>query len=348
MKILFLTHRFYPEIGGIEVNSEILANHFGLQGNEIHLVTWTKENGSKDFPFKIIRNPSLYTLFKEHLWADVVYENNPCLRLSWPSYLLKKPRVIALRTWVSRNDGSLAIQDKLKLFWLSKARAVIAVSNAVRLNSWAGATVIGNPYRNNLFRILNSEDRGNSFVFLGRLVSDKGVDLAIKALYSLVRDSGFSNKYFLTIIGNGEEREALENLVESLNLKKHVEFKGSLSGEELVLELNKHKFLLVPSQWKEPFGNIVLEGMACGCIPIVSDGGGLPDAVGKAGLTFKRGDLDSLVLCINSIINDEILEWNLRNAASEHLKFHYPDIVSSRYLEVIYNAYPKRHKQVNE
>lgn len=340
MKILFLTHRFYPHIGGIEVNSEILALNFVLQGNEVHLITWTKENDSKNFPFKVIRNPSFYALIKEHSWADIVYENNPCLRLSWPSYLLKKSRVIAIRTWISRKDGSLAIQDKLKLFWISKARSVIAVSDAVRLHSWEDAIVIGNPYRNDLFRIINEGERGNSFVYLGRLVSDKGVDLAIKALSSLIKsDNKAANNFCLTIIGDGPERKSLEDLVNLLELKGYVNFVGNLSGEILVNVLNKHKFLLAPSLWKEPFGNIALEGMACGCIPIVSDGGGLPDAVGKAGLIFNRGNLDSLVSCIHNIINNKDLEIKLRNKAPNHLKSHYPEVVSSRYLEIIYKSY---------
>ncbi|SFZ94026.1 Glycosyltransferase involved in cell wall bisynthesis [Flaviramulus basaltis] len=338
MKILFLSHRFYPDIGGIEVNSEILAEKYGFEGNEVHLITWTKQKGKKTFPYKVVRNPSIYVLIKEHIWADIVYENNPCLRLSWPSFVLRKPRVIALRTWVSRKNGTITMQDKIKLFWISKAKAVIAVSNAVRLRSWENATVIGNPYRKNLFNNKTKGERGNSFAFLGRLVSDKGADLAINALNSIIKDTSDTRPFTFSIIGDGPELNSLKKLVNDLKLANNVSFKGVLRGQELVNSLNEHKFLLVPSIWEEPFGNIALEGMACGCIPIVSDGGGLPDAVGNAGLVFKRGDLDSLINAIRKIINNKELEIYLQKEAPKHLKEHYPEVIARKYLEVINNA----------
>ncbi len=345
MKILFLSHKFYPDIGGIEVNSEILANGFVREGHQVRLLTWTNENGEKSFPFEITRNPGLKQLIKAHRWADIVYENNPCLRLAWPSFFLKKPSVVALRTWVNRMDGKIAWQDNLKIYWLSKASAVIAVSEAVRQRTYPKATVIGNPYRHELFRRIHGIKKVHDFVFLGRLVSDKGADLAIKAIHQLntlkfVKKIDFS----LTIIGDGEEIKNLRTLVEKMSLNSQVKFKGSLHGEELVKCLNQHHFILIPSIWEEPFGNVALEGMACGCLPIVSDGGGLPDAVGKAGVVFKRENLDSLVECIQNIFSNPDYENKMRNAAADHLKAHQPEIVGRKYLEVIEEAY-KREKQ---
>src|SRR5690606_40338743 len=92
----------------------------------------------------------------------------------------------------------------------------------------------------------------------------------------------------LTIIGDGPEAPVLKALAVKYGLEHKVDFKGSLQGKELVDCLNQHKLILVPSRWEEPFGNVALEGMACGCIPVVSDGGGLAEAVGHAGLTFQR------------------------------------------------------------
>lgn len=345
MKILFLSHKFFPDVGGIEVNSEILANGFVREGHQVRLLTWTKENGEKNFPFEINRNPGLKQLLKAHKWADIVYENNPCLRLAWPSFFLKKPYVVALRTWVNRMDGKISWQDKLKIYSLSKASAVIAVSEAVRKRIFPKATVIGNPYRQELFRQIPDIKISRDFVFLGRLVSDKGADLAIKALHQLnsvkdIKKSDFS----LTIIGDGEEMKNLRMLVEKMGLNSQVIFTGSLRGEELVNCLNEHRYILVPSIWEEPFGNVALEGMACGCLPIVSDGGGLPDAVGKAGAIFKRGKLDAMVECIQDLFENPEYETKLRIAALDHLKAHHPEIVVQGYLSEIEAVY-KREKQ---
>jgi len=336
MRILFITHKFYPDIGGIEVNSEVLALGFHKAGHEVRMITWTASSGDRSFPFTVIRQPKTAVLLNEHRNADIVFENNPTLRLSWPAIFFNKPIVVALRTWVNRNQGSMAWQDKMKMYWLKRSSAVIAISEAVRERCWPQATVIGNPYRENLFRILNNEPRERDFVFMGRLVPDKGADIALKALQQLISNGG--QLFNLTIIGNGPEEGNLKTLVETLKLQDQVTFTGSLRGEELVQCLNQHKYLLVPSTWEEPFGNVALEGMACGCLPIVSEGGGLPDAVGNAGLIVQRGSVEALVQGIQKLLTDKDFEQQLRNAARAHLANHHPDVVSNRYLEVVLKA----------
>jgi glycosyltransferase involved in cell wall biosynthesis len=249
--------------------------------------------------------------------------------------------VVALRTWISRSSGEISWQDKLKFLWLRNANAVIAVSEEVRKLTWPSATVIGNPYRHQLFIKINGVARNIPFVFLGRLVSDKGADLAIKAFQNIVKDRG-NKEMVLTIIGDGPEKANLQALAKDLGVYDQVNFTGALNGEALVNALNQHQYLLVPSKWKEPFGNVALEGLACGCLPIVADGGGLPDAIGNAGLVFKRGDADDLTLCISKIMNDGKLEDTLREAAQNHLQSHEPGAVANRYLKIIRGAvYPQ-------
>jgi len=338
MKILFLSHRFYPDIGGIEVNSDILANAFLKGGHQIKLVTWTEAAGDKTYPFIVVRNPNLITLLKAHKWADVVFENNPSLRLAWPSFFTRKPFIVALCTWISRSDGKTAWQDKIKTLWLKKAKAVIAVSQAVQKKCWPPAIVISNPYNPRLFRKLPDVKKTRDFVFLGRLVSDKGADMTIKAMSILINKASsekLNRNFSLTIIGDGPESAALQKMVVDMDIQSNISFTGSLKGEELVTCLNLHRFMLVPSVWEEPFGNVALEGMACGCVPIVSDGGGLLDAIGNAGLSFSRGNVESLVNCLWRIMNDGELESELIAAAPSHLRAHHPDIIAQRYLTVI-------------
>lgn len=337
MKILFISHKFYPDIGGIEVNSQVLATCFQSMGHEVRLLTWSIDHTLAKFPFVVIRNPNLNTILEEHRNCDMVFENNPSLRLSWPSLFCGKPKVVALRTWITRVHGKKSWQDWIKSFWLSTAKAVIAVSDEVRKRCWNSAVVIGNPYRDELFRVVKDVDRSKYFVFMGRLVSDKGVDIALNAFKSLIHKDGFEHLNF-TIVGDGPEMQNLLELVEKLNLNDKVTFKGPLRGEQLVSCLNEHRFILVPSTWEEPFGNVVLEGMACGCIPIVSDGGGLKDAAGDAGVIVKRNDSDELAAAMHRILIDSRLRTDLLSAAKKHLENHLPDVVSRRYMEVIENA----------
>lgn len=342
MRILFLSHNFYPDIGGIEVNSDILAQAFSEVGHEVHLLTWSKDPTNKKFPYPVIRNPSKRKLFMEHSWAELIFENNPSLRLAWPNIFFRKPSVIALNTWISRINGKIGFQDRIKLLWLKRASKVIAVSDAIRKRCWPSATVIANPYRMNEFRIIPGIKKTKEFVFLGRLVSDKGADHAIKAVKLLITtkpEINNENKITLTIIGSGPEQKNLLKLIQDLEMDNYVKLTGPLRGEDLAVCLNRHRFLLVPSLWEEPFGNVVLEAMACGCLPIVSDGGGLPDAIGNAGLKFPRGNIKAMVETIINVINNPNLEQQLKLAATAHLKLHEPSKVANQYLKVIESAF---------
>jgi len=339
LNILFLSHKFYPDIGGIEVNSEVLARAFSEAGHHVRLLTWSEDTTEKVFPFAVIRHPNTRKLFREHAWADLVFENNPCLRLAWPGLFFGRPSIIALNTWLFDPNSRFDAQGWLKYRWLKRAYKVISVSDAVRRNCWPAATVIENPYRANQFKVLPDVHRTTDFVFLGRLVSQKGVDQAILALHRLLslaqEGNALSEKLSLTIIGDGPERGKLECLVADLDLTDYVSFTGFLQGEALTRCLNRHRFLIAPSISEEAFGNVVLEGIACGCLPIVSNSGGLPEAVGKAGLVFDHGNVDVLVACIQKVLHNEALVEELHAASPKHLAAHHPVIIAQRYLEVI-------------
>jgi len=349
MKILILSHVFFPHIGGIEINSEVLGSAFSDINHEVHLVTWTPDNEVNKFPFKVIRNPGVKILFDEHIWADVILENNPCLRLSWPNLFFRKPSIVVLNTWISKVNGKLGFQEHLKLWWIKRAQRVIAVSSVIRDACFKDADVVSNPYRAEIFRNLQSPFRPKDFVFLGRLVSDKGADLALKAL-QLLNSTNEAQKYHvqhsLTIIGEGPESSKLRTLAEELGMMTNVTFKGALSGEELTNCLNEHKYLLVPSIWKEPFGNVVLEGLACGCIPIVADGGGLVDAIGCTGLVFERGNAHALFSAMKTLVSNFELQQDLQSKAEAHLKTHHPNVVAKKYLEIIEEAYSSRRNRL--
>jgi len=162
-------------------------------------------------------------------------------------------------------------------------------------------------------------------------VSDKGADLIIKALYELApANPGLT----LRIIGEGPEKEKLQSMAAELGVEKNIQFTGALRGEQLVEALNECRFIVVPSRWQEPFGIVALEGMACGCIPVVSNGGGLPDAVGEAGVIFERDNVASLVQAIRSVLLNPGEEQRLKQAAPEHLASFRSEEVSKKYLAV--------------
>lgn len=334
MKILFTSHRFYPYLGGIEVNSEILARYFSSKGHKVHVVTNTTGGEDVSFPFPVTRRPTLQQLVSLHRWADVVYQNNIELGSLWPAFFTRKPTVISVRTWLGANDGRTRPVDRLKKWVLSRADAVIAISEAIRKDTCARAVVIGNPYRSNLFRVLPDVRRSNSVAFLGRFVSDKGADLLLRA-YAEVK----SQAEGLTLIGGGPEESSLRRMASDLGVEAR--FTGPLQGEDLVRELNQHAILAVPSRWAEPFGNVALEGMACGCVVVGSDGGGLPDAIGPAGLVFERGSVGRLADQLKGLLCEPELLAALRGNAAVHLERHREETVCRRYLNILEQVSPR-------
>jgi glycosyltransferase involved in cell wall biosynthesis len=333
LKVLFTSHRFYPDLGGIESISATLAHTFSSRGHSVRLVTRSAGDAHLDrlqYPFKILRNPSCRELIASYHWADIIFQNNLEVRRLWPQLLFRKPLVIGLQTWIRSVDGRRSVLSRVKLSILYFASAVVACSNAVRADSFPNASVIGNPYDDKLFQVYPDIPRQQAIVFLGRLVSDKGVDLLLRAYSCLKRPD-----WPITIIGSGPEYESLRALAHHLGISQSVRFTGSLQGAPLSNVLNTHEIMVVPSLWHEPFGIVALEGQASGCLVLAADGGGLPDAVGPGGLLFRCGDQADLTAKLRLLIEDTALRSRLRAKATAHLAHFQPEVVGAQYLEIL-------------
>ena len=174
--------------------------------------------------------------------------------------------------------------------------------------------------------------RDNALVFVGRLVSDKGCDLLLHAI-KLLRDENVFPE--LTVVGRGPEEENLRRLTADLGLDRQLTFAGQKSGAELAAILNRHQILVVPSRWAEPFGIVALEGIACGCVVVGSENGGLKEAIGPCGVTFENENLDALAAQLKRLLNDPGARNSLRQHASEHLAKFQSDTVAAAYLRII-------------
>jgi len=336
MNILFFSHSFYPKIGGIETVSMQLATNFQERQNvSIIVVSRTREIGKLILPFEVVRDPSTKTIASLLKWCDVVFENNPCFGMSWLNFIVRKPKIVALHTWIVVPDKKTSFLQKLKIRMLSDYNVVIACSKKIKDYTFKKSLVIENAYDTSLYKVIKGS-KIKDFVFLGRLVSDKGADMCVELLHELKERDG--NECSLTIIGDGPEMENLKRLAKDYKVENQVQFLGFLTGKDIVRELNEHRYLLVPSRWEEPFGIVALEGMACGCIPIVSDGGGLPDAVGNAGVVFKRNSLSSLIKSTVQLLENKETQSSLLKLASEHLSRHTEKQVSQLYFDVILKA----------
>jgi len=133
----------------------------------------------------------------------------------------------------------------------------------------------------------------------------------------------------------GPEEENLRRLTADLGLDRQLTFAGQKSGAELAAILNRHQILVVPSRWAEPFGIVALEGIACGCVVVGSENGGLKEAIGPCGVTFENENLDALAAQLKRLLNDPGAQNSLRQHASEHLAKFQSDTVAAAYLRII-------------
>jgi glycogen synthase len=291
-------------------------------------------------------------------WCELVFQNNISLRSLIPALLMQKRVIVVHQTWLRNVRGGIGWNNRVKRVLLRFVTNV-AISEATREDLWPAGDaaarpfqmrVIGNPYDDGMFRLRPETARDKALVFVGRLVSDKGVDVLLRALNVLrsleenaqrptTEEGQIKHRDDLqpdlTIIGVGPEEGKLRELTRELGLDRQVTFAGEKSGEELAATLNRHQIMVVPSRWAEPFGIVALEGIACGCVVVGSRDGGLREAIGPCGLTFKNGDERELADCLKALLLDPARKQTFQKESAAHLAKFRADRVASAYLQLI-------------
>ena len=244
--------------------------------------------------------------------------------------MVRRPWFIVHHTWIPKPKGFSGLNHRLKLFLLRFAHS-IAISRAIAAALPVKSELIPNPYDAALFHVRDPIARSKDLVALGRLVSDKGFDLLVEALALLAKEG---NRPKLTIIGEGPEKQALIQLAKDRRVADQITFFGAMSGPELAEELNRHRIAVIPSRYNEPFGIAALEAIACGCVVVGSQDGGLSDAIGPCGLTFPNGDAQALAQTLSGFLKTPGLLLQYRQHAEEHLRKHHPSAVANHYLKM--------------
>jgi glycogen synthase len=161
-------------------------------------------------------------------------------------------------------------------------------------------------------------------LLVGRLVYEKGFQLALEALPRLIERVG--NVRFI-VAGSGTAEEELRAQATDLGLDDHGQFVGWI-GDDVLHSLYRIADLTVVPSIYEPFGLVALEAMASGCPCLVADTGGLREVVsGDVGLRFRSRDPRSLGEMAERLLTDADLRERLVAEASEHvLTFDWADV----------------------
>ncbi|MBW4504095.1 MAG: hormogonium polysaccharide biosynthesis glycosyltransferase HpsO [Scytonema hyalinum WJT4-NPBG1] len=141
--------------------------------------------------------------------------------------------------------------------------------------------------------------------FVGRFVQEKGLLTLVNALASL-KDKSW--KFML--LGRGSLQSELMNQAAEHNIQDRIILVESVSHDEVPKYINLMSALVLPSEtnnklknitsvgWKEQFGHVLIEAMACKVPVIGSNSGEIPYVIGDAGLIFPEADAKALADCI--------------------------------------------------
>ncbi|WP_420997788.1 glycosyltransferase family 4 protein [Cupriavidus sp. 30B13] len=338
-RILIYSAPFYPLLGGMERYAEDLASGLAELGYDVQLATRTPPGPQADadrFSFRVLRIARARELAAAMLRNDLTL----FVGLTVLDVMLA---MLLLRRFVVTHHGVYSLHGDTRRFskgtvkrWMPRFFANISVSHYLASCLAGRHTVIHNGYRDDLFVPGNAARPPGSFIFVGRLVSDKGAELLVRGFARL---HAARPQARLTIVGEGPERAALVQLAATLGCDDAIVFAGGQPSEEVARLLSRHQCQVVPSVSEEPFGIVALEGLAAGCEMIVTRRGGLPEATGGFGWI-----VDASADAIHDAMSEVLAGRSMRRepAVSAFLRDHERLAVAGQYADALALLLPPR------
>ena len=172
-------------------------------------------------------------------------------------------------------------------------------------------------------RIVADRETGDpempTILWMGRMLKLKHPDLLVKATAAL-RDKGY--KFRVLYVGEGEERENLQILVNMYHLGDITFFMDFLSPDQAREKMADAKIFVMTSNFLEGWGSVIYEALNAGCATVASHApGACPWLVkdGITGLVFESGNVESLTKKLEILLNDPSLCEKLGTAAYEQM-----------------------------
>lgn len=176
-------------------------------------------------------------------------------------------------------------------------------------------------------------------VTVGRLIGTKNHSTLIEA-FDDVRDSVPDAE--LLIVGDGPQRESLERLVAARRLGEHVRFTGTIPRKEVYRVLDASDVFALPSR-SEGFCVALVEAMACGLAPVVSDIPVLHEVAGEAAAYADPGDPTAFAMEIRRLLLNPEARRTLGAAADRRARSEFPlDNAVERYYHLYETLYRAR------
>ncbi|MEB3828973.1 hormogonium polysaccharide biosynthesis glycosyltransferase HpsO [Phormidium sp. CCY1219] len=173
--------------------------------------------------------------------------------------------------------------------------------------------------------------------FVGRFVPEKGLLTLLDALSTLPDKPGK-----LILLGRGDLKAAIAAKATDLNLQNRLIWIESVPHDEVPRYINLMDVLVLPSEttnefktltsvgWKEQFGHVLIEAMACQVPAIGSDSGEIPYVIDDAGLVFPEGNSQALADCLGQLMDNLQLKQDLAKKGYDRAMNHYTNQAIAR------------------
>jgi glycogen(starch) synthase len=329
-RILFWTELFWPYIGGVQILAAKSLPMLRQRGYEFALIT---SHGDRDLPdvdsyegipvyrfrfWQALATRDISLLFKaQHQVAELKRSFKPDLihiNLTDPnvffhlhtSQVHPAPMLVSLQVGLPKQSfasGSLLKRTLSAAAWvtansealLAEARELLPEINSTSSVIYNGLDLPDIP----LAPLPVEEPR---LVCAGRLVSDKGFDVALAAMALLMERFP---KLQMTIVGDGPERIRLGQQAMDLGLGKAVTFVGWVDPGEIPTFMKSATIVIMPSRWEEAFGLVALEAALTARPVVATRVGGLPEVVvdGETGLLVPKDDSPALAVALAFLLD---------------------------------------------
>jgi glycosyltransferase involved in cell wall biosynthesis len=156
--------------------------------------------------------------------------------------------------------------------------------------------------------------------FVGRITEEKGLQTLVEAL-SRVKEL----PWHLVLIGTGDLAERLKNQARRLGLYERLTFLGYVPHEDVPSYLAHLDLVVLPSEtqpnWKEQFGRILIEAMACGTPVLGSDSGEIPNVIRTTGggRVFAEQDVADCAAQLRVLVQRPALRDELSETGQSHV-----------------------------
>jgi glycosyltransferase involved in cell wall biosynthesis len=172
---------------------------------------------------------------------------------------------------------------------------------------------------------------------VGRIAPWKGQDVFLEAAALLLRE-GFPAHFRIVgspLFGEQAFERQLRELAAKLGMREHVEFMGFSDVPAILRGLD---VLVHASRIPEPFGQVIIEGMAAELPVIATDGGGAREIIedGRTGLLVPLGDARALAQALAQLLAQPERARRLAAAGRQHVLEHFTIEKSARCSEALY------------